>query len=73
MSNGEFIGLIMKDLIAYRKMGVMTSVRRNMHMNDYRGEAVHPDVFDAILVDFVNFIAGQRGMDYGLYTRDLDK
>ena len=73
MKNGEFIDIIIKDLKAYRASGVMESVERNKHMNQYEGERVSGQTVDAILVDFVNFIGNRRGMDLGLYTVDLDE
>lgn len=71
MTNGEFIEMVVNDLKSYRGQGVMESVKRNSHMNDYHGEHVTPEAVDAILVDFVNFVGGRRGLDLGLYTKDL--
>lgn len=71
MTNGEFMDIVVNDLRTYRDTGVLESVRRNSHMNDYRYEYVAPETIDAILVDFVNFIGSRRGMDLGLYTKDL--
>lgn len=48
------------------------SLIRNSHMNDLKGECeVDQKVVDAILVDFVNMIGVDQGVDYGLYTRDI--
>lgn len=71
MTNGDFINMVVNDLKAYHKGGVLESVKHNSHMSKYAGERVSPDTIDAILVDFVNFIGSRRGMDLGLYTKDL--
>lgn len=71
MTNGEFMDLLVKDLKAYHKAGPMESVKRNVHMSDYYGQPVAAETVDALLVDFVNFVGMRRGMDLGLYTRDL--
>ena len=34
-------------------------------------ENIPQEVFDALLVDFINFAAGRHGMDYAMYARDL--
>lgn len=71
MTNGEFMDMVINDLKAYHKADPMASVKRNIHMSDYYGQPVAPQTVDALLVDFVNFIGMRRGMDLGLYTRDL--
>jgi hypothetical protein len=70
MTNGDFMKIVTNDLKAYVKQGPSESVRRNHHMNEWEGD-IPSDLSDALLVDFVNYIASRRGMDYGLYTRDL--
>jgi hypothetical protein len=55
----------------YRNSGVLKSVRRNNHMNDYKGENVSQETLDAVLVDFVNFLGMQQGIDLAMYTSDL--
>jgi hypothetical protein len=30
------------------------------------------DVVEAAIIDFINYVAGMWGVDYGIYTRDLN-
>lgn len=54
------------------RIGARESIYRNKHMNNVDHVAeVEPYVVDAVLVDFINFIAMKQGMDLGLYTKDL--
>ncbi len=49
------------------------SLARNSHMNDInKDEEVDQRHIDAVLVDFINFIAGKHHIDYGMYTIDLE-
>lgn len=57
----------------YRR-GAKLSLQRNNHMNDLvDGEFVNQIHIDAVLVDFINFVASKHGIDYGLYTSDFKK
>ena len=48
------------------------SLERNNHMSETEtGEIVQQRHIDAVLVDFINYIAYKHGIDYGLYTKDL--
>ena len=48
------------------------SVDRNLHMNDLGAPmALDRKVTDAIVVDFVNFLAARQGLDLALYTSSL--
>ena len=48
------------------------SLVRNNHMNEIKkDEDIDQRVIDAVLVDFINFIGTQHGIDYALYTSDL--
>ncbi len=52
------------------------SIIRNRHMNklEARDEIrVKQRYIDAILVDFINKVANEQGVDYGLHTTDLIK
>ena len=71
MNKGEFVKMIHEMMERYRNIGILQSVKRNKHMNDYKGEPVSQETLDAIMVDFVNYIAATQGMDYALYTKDL--
>jgi len=58
------------------RLGANNSLRRNSHMNESVMESkedVPQQVMDALLVDFVNYVGVQQGLDYGLYTKHLRK
>jgi len=72
MTRGELI----KFVVACAKLYVddaKASIKRNTHMNFYDNEPVAQSTIDALIVDFVNFIATKQGLDWGLYTKDLRK
>jgi hypothetical protein len=73
MTRGDLVFLIADYAKQYRKAGVLESVARNRHMNQYEGEQVSPQTIDAILVDFVNFVGVKQGIDLAMYTSDLDE
>lgn len=50
----------------------IASIRRNAHMHSASESLTQADI-DAVLTDFINFIAGQNGIDYALYAKDLDQ
>jgi hypothetical protein len=35
-------------------------------------DKIPQEIFDAILVDFINWVGVEQGVDYGLYTKDLE-
>ena len=35
-------------------------------------DIIRQDVIDAVLVDFINYIGVKSGIDYALYTSDLN-
>jgi hypothetical protein len=47
--------------------GLETVIRR--HRNDKRD--LKQSTVDAYLVDFLNYVAGMAGVDYGMYASDL--
>ena len=54
--------------------GADGSVKRNQHMNNFDiNEYIRQDLIDALIVDYINFIGMEQGVDYGLYTEDLRK
>lgn len=56
----------------YKKDDIGKSIKRNNHMNKLTGdEEINEDILDATVVDFINYIGSQNGMDYGMYTEDL--
>ena len=57
---------------AYRQTAAK-SIERNRHMNEVElGEKLQQRHIDAVLVDFINYIATSHRIDYGLYTKDLN-
>ena len=57
----------------YRKKA-NESIQRNRHMNQIKeNENLSQLHIDAILVDFINYMGSQSGIDYGLHTKDLKK
>lgn len=73
MLAGEFVKMV--DTIARRyRDGAIESVKRNSHMNALGGECrLTQDEIDAVLTDFVNYLASCQGMDYGMYASDFAK
>lgn len=71
ISKIQFIEHVNESMERYREDAPQSLVRNN-HMNKIRkSEIVSQRIIDAVLVDFVNFIAGEMGVDYGMYTRNL--
>jgi hypothetical protein len=73
MTNGQVMSILIGEAIEYRKKGILESITRNNHMNDFDPETCHysEQAAEAILVDYINFMAARVGMDLGLYTKDL--
>jgi len=71
MTRGELCELLIRDARDYKKEGVLKSITRNHHMNEYDGEEIKETAIDAILVDFINYVATHQGLDLGLYIKDL--
>ena len=70
MTNGTLMKMLVDHAKEYTSEAV-ESIKRNRYMNDLGDVVIEQDTIDAVLVDFVNFIAYKHGMDLGLYTRDL--
>lgn len=71
MNNAELIEMLVKHAKKYVDGDVMESVKRNNHMNDYNNAPVSRNTTDAIITDFVNFMAMRHGIDLGLHASDL--
>lgn len=71
MMKRELLDMLVENVKEYKRDGVLLSLKRNGHMNQYEGERVSGQTIDAVLVDFVNFVAMKQGVDLGLYTRDI--
>jgi len=73
MKVGDLTDFLVNKLDLYYSKGAIESIKRNKHMNCYAGEPVEPETIKAILVDFVNFIAANQGVDLGLTTNDISE
>ncbi len=50
------------------------SLEINSHMNEMKkGEKIPQHHIDAILTDFINYIAGRYCIDYAIFASDLNK
>lgn len=75
MRKGKLLMMLERHINEYR-LDANNSLRRNSHMNESVMESkedVPQQVIDALLVDFVNYVGAQQGLDYGLYTKYLRK
>jgi len=71
MTNIELLTKLKKSADNYGH-NANTSIHINNHMNNITtNKKIDQDIIDAILVDFINYIGMQQGVDYALYTRDL--
>jgi len=70
MTNGELMDMLIDHAKDYVPDAI-ASIKRNTHMTEYQGEKISQSAVDALIVDFVNFIAARHGMDLGLYTKYL--
>ena len=69
----EMLELTKKYADGYSKES-KTSLVRNNHMNEIlESQQIEQKVIDAVLVDFINYIAVKHGIDYAIYTSDLRK
>ena len=68
----QYLEELMKYAKLYVENGASDSVIRNGHMNEFVGNNIPVAVSDVIVVDFLNFIAGQKGIDLAMYTSDLN-
>ena len=54
------------------KKDAAASIKRNSHMNEINQvEVLDQRHIDAVLTDFINFIAANHGIDYALYASEL--
>ena len=67
MTKGELLSLIEKEGRRYSKEAI-NSMKINKHMHDCKNPKASQAFIDAILVDFINYIAYGQGVDYGLHT-----
>lgn len=72
MIKRDLLKMLEENAKEYRK-DAFSSIRRNNHMNKATGQDIDQRDIDALLVDFVNFVAMRQGVDLGLYTKDLEE
>lgn len=71
MTNGQLLSFLENNAKHYREK-CEDRLNRNKHMNELEGNAkVDIKLVDAILVDFINSIGANLGVDLALYTKDL--
>jgi len=71
MTRGEFLNRIVDDAKEYCP-GALKSVLRNCRMSNINENDICSQEFvEALLVDFINFIAKGQCIDLGLYTKHL--
>jgi hypothetical protein len=71
ITNKELADLLVKQAQKYVKEMKNTGVIINRHMNAYRDGEPDQKLVDAVVVDFINYVMRQGGMDLALYTIDL--
>ena len=69
MNTIDFLNLTTKYAKEY-KNGAQDSINRNKHMNEVKGK-IEQSHIEAVLVDFINYIAAKNSVDYCLYTSDF--
>lgn len=71
MTKGELVKMVERNAQDYRRFAI-ESLLNNNHMNNLKvGEVISQTHIDAILVDFVNYVARFQGLDLGFYVKDL--
>jgi hypothetical protein len=54
------------------RAGSIPSLKRNVHLHDCDSEDIkNQDLIDAVLCDFINFLANRYGIDYGIHAYDI--
>lgn len=70
MNTGNFLAICKNYAREYRTLA-NDSIRRNRHMNHATENPIPQNDIDAMLVDFINFMGVRNGVDYALYTSDI--
>ena len=70
MTKIELLNTLRKNAGEYR-LQANKSIKRNNHMNNATSAEIHQDDIDALLTDFINYVAMKQCVDYGMYTSDL--
>lgn len=73
MNRGELVKYLEQVARDYRTDALL-SINRNSHMNELKGVSyLSQQQVDAVLADYINFVAACQGIDLGLYTSDLNE
>lgn len=52
--------------------GSLKSIQRNSHLHDCADDDIgKQDFVDAVLTDFINFLAARYGVDYAMHASDI--
>ena len=70
MTRGELLDYLAEMAVEYAPK-CDDSITRNVHMNGLYENTLVQEEIDAILIDFVNYIGTDQGLDYGMYVKDL--
>jgi len=70
LKNGEYLDQLTDFAKKYIKEA-QESIKRNKHMNELNGKEIANKAIEAVVVDFINHIAFEKGGDLGLKTGDL--
>ena len=70
MTKIDLLNMLSNEAKTYCPNAVETVIR-NGHMNEFKGDGISQSAVDALIVDFINFVASGQGIDYGMYTKDL--
>jgi hypothetical protein len=70
MTTGTLLGMLTADATEYRLIA-RESIKSNNHTHHASGKYLYKDDIDALLVDFINFVASRSGVDYGLKVDDF--
>jgi hypothetical protein len=68
----ELLELLTKNAKSYRA-DAKNSLKRNIHMHNAKDCCFRAQDIDAVLVDFINYVGFNHGIDYALYAEDLKK
>ena len=71
MNKGEYLSILSDNAKKYYANDVLKSVKRNSHMNNYNDENISDETIKAILVDFINFVGMEMGVDYAMYSKNI--
>ena len=79
MTRGEMLNLLTKEAKEYHRKA-LSFIKRNKRMNNLsladfaklkKNKKLMQKVVDAVIVDFINSIGINQGIDYALYTKHL--